>query len=149
MTFDEKSVRTRIQLIAGYLEELELLRRVDLEEILDDVFKYRAAERLQELVIQASIDISRHLLAEFHGISPATNADVFINAAKAGILPIDLANKLSNAGKFRNFLAHQYDKINPLLVVKNVESVCIDFERYLDCIEDYLDSFQENDDTTS
>ncbi|WP_121971065.1 DUF86 domain-containing protein [Leptolyngbya sp. BC1307] len=145
MTFDENSVRSRIQLIAGYLAEMNLLRGMDSEEIFNDVFKYRAVERLHELIIQASIDVNRHCLGELYGIAPTTNADVFVQAAKVGILPPDLAIKLAEASKFRNFLAHQYERIDPFVVIENIESICIDFQRYLDCLENYVSSLQDND----
>jgi uncharacterized protein YutE (UPF0331/DUF86 family) len=145
MTFDEDSVRSRIQLIAGYLEEINLLRGMDFEEISNDVFKYRAAERLHELIIQSSIDVSRHCLVELHSTVPTTNADVFIKTVEVGILPLDLAVKLAEASKFRNFLAHQYGRIDPFLVVESIESICVDFQRYLDCLENYLSSLQDDD----
>ncbi len=145
MTFDENSVRLRIQLIAGYLAEMNLLREMDPEEIFNDVFKYRAAERLHELIIQASIDVNRHCLSELHGMAPTTNADVFIKAAEVDILPPDLAMKLAEASKFRNFLAHHYERIDPFIVVESIESICINFQRYLDCLENYVSSLQDDD----
>lgn len=145
MTFDENSVRSRIQLIAGYLAEMNLLRGMAPEEIFNDVFKYRATERLHELIIQASIDVNRHCLAELHGMTPTTNADVFIKAAEVDILPPDLAMKLAEASKFRNFLAHHYERIDPFIVIESIESICIDFQRYLDCLENYVSSLQDDD----
>lgn len=145
MTFDENSIHSRIQLIAGYLAEMNLLRGIDFEEISSDVFKYRAAERLHELIIQASLDTGRHCLVELHNLVPTTNADVFIQAAQVGILPSDLAIRLAEASKFRNFLAHQYGRIDPFIVVENIESICIDFQRYLDCLENYVSSLQDAD----
>ncbi|MBE9063444.1 DUF86 domain-containing protein [cf. Phormidesmis sp. LEGE 11477] len=140
MTFDQNSVRSRIRLIAGYLLEMDLLRSMELEEILDDVFKYRAAERLQELIIQASIDTNRYILTGLYDKRTKTNADVFIDAEKVGILPLDLAERLAKASGLRNFLAHQYEKINPLIVVESIESICVDFQLYLVCIENYVNS---------
>ena len=147
MTLDENSVRLRIQLIASYLAEMNLLRAIDAEDILNDVFKYRATERLQELTIQASIDISRYLLNELHNARPSTNAGVFIEAARASILPSDLAKRLAEASKLKNFLAHQYEKIDPLIVIESIESICIDFQQYLDCLNNYLTSLTEDDGT--
>lgn len=54
MTFNKVSVITRLNLIVDYLDELDLLRNLSVDEICDDIFKYRAAERLQELIIQVS-----------------------------------------------------------------------------------------------
>ena len=58
------SIQAKLDLIADYLNELEPLASLSMNEIICDVYKYRAAERLQELIIQASLDIGRHLLKE-------------------------------------------------------------------------------------
>lgn len=96
--------------MADYLEELDLLKDLSADEVCNDIFKYRTAERLQELIIQVSLDINRHLLAELYQINPKTNSEVFLESGRTGLLPQELAEKLVKAGKFRNLLAHQYEK---------------------------------------
>ena len=44
-------------------------------------------------------------------------------------------------------LAHQYEKIDPLIVVESIEPICIDFQQYLDCLNKYLTSLADDDDT--
>jgi uncharacterized protein YutE (UPF0331/DUF86 family) len=135
--------------MADYLGELELLQNLSVDEILDDVFKYRAAERLQELIIQTSLDINRHLLTEVHQITPETNADVFLESGRVGLLPQELAKRLVEAGKFRNLLAHQYEKIDARIVVQNIQLTLMDYPIYLDFLNRYLNTLEDNHDTES
>lgn len=149
MTFNRASIQTRLNLMADYLGELELLQNLSVDEILDDVFKYRAAERLQELIIQTSLDINRHLLTEVHQITPETNADVFLESGRVGLLPQELAKRLVEAGKFRNLLAHQYEKIDARIVVQNIQLTLMDYPIYLDFLNRYLNTLEDNHDTES
>jgi len=143
MTLDFASVQIKLNLIADYLGELRALEPFSLDEILEDLFKYRTAERLLELIIQASLDINRHLLKELYQIEPTTNADIFIQSVQTGILPSKIGLKLSDAAKFRNVLAHLYDKINPRKVVENINPILQDYRVYIDCINDYLESLED------
>jgi uncharacterized protein YutE (UPF0331/DUF86 family) len=140
MTLDAGSIQTKLRLIADYLDELKTLEVFSLDEILEDMFKYRTAERLLEIIIQASLDINRHLLKEIHQIEPQTNADVFIESIEVGILSEEMGAKLSEAAKLRNVLAHLYDKIDPRKVVVSIAPVLQDFSAYIDQINNYLES---------
>ena len=142
MMLDAVSVQTKLRLIADYLDELKTLEVFSLDEILEDLFKYRTAERLLELIIQASLDINRHLLKEIHQLEPQTNADVFLTSIEVGILSEAMGLKLSEAAKLRNVLAHLYDKIDPRKVVVNIARVLQDFPAYIDQINNYLESLE-------
>lgn len=145
MTVDLASAQIRLNSIADYLSELKLLDGFSSDEILGDVYKYRATERLLEIIIQASLDISRHLLKEVYQLEPKTNSDVFIASISVGILPKELGVKLSKAAKFRNVLAHQQTKIELQKVIENIQPVLRDYPIYIDLINNYLDSLEVDD----
>jgi uncharacterized protein YutE (UPF0331/DUF86 family) len=146
MTLDIASIQIKLDLIADYLDELKTLAAFRLDEILDDMFKYRTAERLLELIIQASLDVNRHLLKEIYQLEPNANAEVFLKSIEVGILPKQIGAKLSEAAKFRNVLAHLYDKIDPQKVVENISSILQDYPIYIDCLNSYLESLEVNND---
>jgi uncharacterized protein YutE (UPF0331/DUF86 family) len=139
MTLDAASVQTKLRLIADYLDELKTLEVFSLDQILEDVFRYRTAERLLEIIIQASLDINRHLLKEIHQLEPQTNADVFIVSIEVGIVSDEMGVKLSEAAKLRNVLAHLYDKIEPQQVVVSIAPALQDFSSYIEQINNYLE----------
>ncbi len=150
MSLKVVSIQAKLDLIADYLNELEPLATLNVSEIMGDVYKYRAAERLQELIIQASLDISRHLLKEQHQLDPKENANVFLELARLNVIPSDLGELLAKAASFRNVLVHIYESINPEIVVDNIPLILRDFPEFSSCIYDYLDSLEvSNDDTES
>lgn len=142
MTLNSVSVQTKLRFIADYLGELKTLEEFSLDEILADVFKYRSTERLLELIIQASLDVNRHLLKEVHRLEPRTDEEVFIASIEVGILSEEIGVKLSKAAKFRNVLAHLYDKIDPQKVVVNIAPVLQDYPTYISQISNYLESLE-------
>lgn len=145
MSLKVGSIQAKLNLIADYSGELQPLALLSKNQIISDVYKYRAAERLQELIIQASLDIGRHILKELYHLDPKENASVFLELIKAGILPQDLGRLLAEAASFRNVLVHLYDKINPNKVVGNIPLVLRAFPAFSDCIQDFLDSLGASD----
>ena len=144
------SIRARLDLIADYLQELQPLAALDKDQIISDVYKYRTTERLEELIIQASLDIARHILKEQYKIDPKENSNVFLELARVGIIESDSGIKLSEAGSFRNVLAHLYEKIDPEKVVENISLVLRYFSDFSEALDIYLDSLEGvNDDTES
>ena len=148
MALNRESIQIRLSLMADYLNELSLLEDSSVDEICNDIFKYRAAERLQELIIQVSLDINRHLLVELYQINPKNNSDIFLKAGEAGIISQRLSKRLAKAGKFRNLLAHQYEKIDARTVASNVRLVLADYRIYIERLSHYLNNIGESDDTT-
>ncbi|MCU0551403.1 MAG: DUF86 domain-containing protein [Leptolyngbya sp. Prado105] len=149
MTFDLNSIEVRLDLIAGYLTELSQLTAFTSDEILADFYKYRTTERLLELIIQASLDINRHLLKEIRQIEPTTNADAFTEAIRVGILPEALGSRLVKAAGLRNRLAHRYEQIDPEIVIEAIQPTLTDYPTYIRAINAYLDSLEVDDDAES
>lgn len=147
MTLDIPSIQLKLDLIACYLEELKILENFTSEEIMGDIFKYRTMERLLEIIIQASLDINRNLLKETYRLEPSTNADVFLASITSGILSKNIGTKLAEAAKFRNLLAHLYDKVIPEKVYEVFCKVLTDYPEYLAEVEDYLTSLEQTNDT--
>lgn len=148
MVLNRESIQVRLSLMADYLNELGLLEDLSVDEICSDIFKYRAAERLQELIIQTSLDINRHLLTELHQINPKSNSDSFLEVGKVGLISQALSQRLAKAGKFRNLLAHQYEKIDARIVASNVRLVLADYRIYVERLNHYLDDLGDFDVTT-
>ncbi|MCA9897289.1 MAG: DUF86 domain-containing protein, partial [Anaerolineales bacterium] len=93
-----------------------LLRKLSyLRQLLHDLTPYKDAtfdeveaehyklERLMELLVMAASDILHHLLAE-RGITAVSYKSAFQLAAKEGMLPAELSDRLQNAASMRNVL---------------------------------------------
>jgi len=58
--------------------------------------------------IQASIDIANHLIAASSSRRPETYRESFAILSEMGVIPGDLAARLSDLAGFRNVLVHLY-----------------------------------------
>jgi uncharacterized protein YutE (UPF0331/DUF86 family) len=146
VTLNLPSVRTKLNYIVRCLGELQTLEKFTVDEILGDIYKYRSTERLLELIIQASLDINKHLLKEIYQKAPVDNADVFTESIRHEIIPDHLGYILTQAAKFRNLLAHNYVKVDPEQVVSYIEIALTDYPTYVQCINQYLDTLETKHD---
>ena len=143
MTVDIDACILRLKWIADYLEELQEIGAYGSEAILNNRSHYRGVERLEEIIIQASLDLNRHLLKEVHQSQPNENVDVFIQSARVGILSNNLGSKLSEVAKFRNVLAHLYGKVDPNKVVQYIPDILTDYAHYMSEVQAYLSSIED------
>jgi uncharacterized protein YutE (UPF0331/DUF86 family) len=149
MTIDINSVHRRLEFILDYLNEIKPLASISLDEFLHNRYLLRAAERLLEITIQAAIDINNHLLKELSQTSKQSNADVFLKLSRLGVITPELAQLLSESGKFRNRLAHRYDDVDPEIVFSVINEVLEQYPLYVEQVENFMDSLEENDNAES
>jgi uncharacterized protein YutE (UPF0331/DUF86 family) len=73
----------------------------------DEAVQDRAARNAQ-LLAQACADIALHILAASGAAAPETYAEALTALGTTGIVPADLAARLSGAVRLRNILVHAY-----------------------------------------
>jgi uncharacterized protein YutE (UPF0331/DUF86 family) len=143
MNLDIKTTRYRLNLILNYLDELKPLAAMTLDEFLQNRYGKRAAERILEITIQAAIDINNHLVTQVGQVSGRSNADLFLELSRIGSITSDLSIQLSESGKFRNRLAHQYDKVDPAIVFDALSEALEQYPLYVQQVSNFLDSIGE------
>lgn len=102
--------------IEKYLNELELIIPEFLDDYLDSLEKKLATERAFEKVIEAINDLAILFLKQKRLELPYESTKAFEIMASRNIISPELAFNLRQAIGMRNFLVHQYDKINDELV---------------------------------
>lgn len=118
-----------------YLADLSPHAGKSAEQILDDRYE---VERLLELLVQVSVDIVSHELAE-RGKTPDSYRGAFLSAHREGLLPADLAERLADAAGLRNVLVHLYEEIDYEIVAGSIEEVLRDFGLFLELYAARLD----------
>lgn len=68
--------------------------------------------------------------------TPQTYAEAFDILGERGILPAEFAFSFAAIAGFRNFLAHDYEKIDGMVICAEVMQRLEDVERYLQYIEE-------------
>ncbi len=126
-----------------------LLRKlIYLRQLLNDLSPYREAsraqveaehyklERLLELLVMAASDILHHLLAE-HGETPISYKSAFQLAAREGLLPQELSERLQDAASMRNILVHMYEEIDYAILHQSIPAALEDFAQFVAIFSDY------------
>ncbi|MEX0269381.1 DUF86 domain-containing protein [Leptolyngbyaceae cyanobacterium UHCC 1019] len=149
MTLDFDSVRLRLALILDYLDEIEPLASMSLEDFLSSRYMQRAAERLLEITVQAAIDINNHLLKEQFGFPIPSNAIRFQELSRYGVISGELANQLANSGRLRNRLAHRYYEIDYEILFAILSKILVDYPLYAQQVENFIGLLEANHDAES
>lgn len=126
-----------------------LLRKLNyLRQLLTDLSPYRDAtldevevehyklERLLELLVMAASDILHHLLAE-RGETAVSYKSAFQLAAKEGMIPTELSDRLQNAASMRNVLVHMYEDIDYEILHQSIPTALEDFTQFVSIFADY------------
>jgi uncharacterized protein YutE (UPF0331/DUF86 family) len=132
-------VRRKLAHLDRYLGELEAHRRIGLEEYLAAAGPRRAVERLIQLIVETAIDINVHVATELEGQPPTDYRRSFSAAARLGLLPPDLAERLAPAAGLRNALVHDYADIDDARVHAAIPLVLDGFREYAHAVQAWLD----------
>ena len=112
----EERIKDKVEEIEGLLSELNEIRVDSIEEYLDDVKTRAACERYFEKIVEAIMDLSFFVIREKELKMPEEDEGALKILAGAGIIDENLYSRLSNAKGMRNFIIHQYEKIDDELV---------------------------------
>jgi uncharacterized protein YutE (UPF0331/DUF86 family) len=125
-------IENKISAIRRYLGLLELYKNCKAEELASDPTIRGAVERYLYLVAQAAIDLAEALIAFKNLRKPTTLGESFDILEEADIIPSSLKENLVKMVGFRNFLAHDYEKIDYEIVVNVLHNRLGDIERFIE-----------------
>ncbi len=92
--------------------------------------------------VQLCVDIGAHLVSTLDNPPPSTMGQTFDILAQAGMIDLDLANKMKKAVGFRNLAVHHYDDINWAIVYAIARYHLTDFEAFAKAVINYGDGLQ-------
>jgi len=102
----------RLGRLERLLRSLRSLASVDRTAFLADEALQAQAERWMHLVVECSIDLANHLIADRAWKSPSTNRETFQVLADNGVLEPELARRMEGWAGLRNILVHLYLEID-------------------------------------
>ena len=98
----------------------------------------RIIERTLQMMIETCLDIAGHIIADEEFRAPDSYADMFRILQEKGILKNTQFQALEKMAKFRNVIVHQYEEIDPEIVVSILNNNLWDFQEFRDAITAYL-----------
>ncbi len=128
----EEKMDDKIKEIEIFLEELESSLPSDFENYKSD-YKIKAiCERYFEKIIEAVVDLAFIFIKEKKFGLPEEDIQAFEILVENEVISKTLALKLKDAKGMRNFIAHQYGKINDELVFHAVtEELIPDIKEFI------------------
>jgi uncharacterized protein YutE (UPF0331/DUF86 family) len=123
-------IAQKLQTLDKVLGELRSLGQVSAAELREDWRTRRAVERDLQVLVEVVIDVCQRLIA-LAGQAPApTGADAVARCVGMGALSDDDAYR--QMVRFRNFVAHRYERIDVDVLVGVVNDRLPDFEQFRD-----------------
>jgi len=135
---DKTLVLRKLSDLDTYLAQVTEYASIGLEAYKSDWKTQRIVERTLQLAVEACVDIASHIISDMACRVPTTYADTFRVLEENGILDSGLCESLVNMCKFRNIIVHEYDKVDPGIVVNILKNRLVDFERYRERILGFL-----------
>jgi uncharacterized protein YutE (UPF0331/DUF86 family) len=140
---DKLLIGRKLVQIDTYLKQIGNFSRISLNRYKIDWKTQRIVERTLHILIEACVDIANHIISDQEMRLPTGYADTFKVLMENKVIGKNLCGILEKMAKFRNVVVHQYETIDPTIVVSILHRDLRDFEKYKKAIIKYLSS-QEN-----
>ncbi len=125
--------------LRDYTEKLRPFRARSESEITADYTALWAVERGMQLAAQCVLDICNHIVSEVATERPANYRELILTAGRLGLMPEEFARPLSGLAGFRNVLVHEYAKVDPSEVYRNLTEGLPDLDRFADYVRQFLE----------
>ncbi len=127
---DQVRVLSKLEELTGYLAELRAVLPEDKEQYQASAIK-RACERLIQLCVECTIDISKKLVIGRRLGIPNDEIDLFEKLKTANVFSEAMLVKLKAMRGLRNVLVHEYTDIDDDRVYEILQHHLDDFEQFI------------------
>ncbi len=117
-----------------YLGQLKEFSGISVTAYKKDWKTQRIVERTLQILIELCIDISNHIISDREMRLPTGYADSFKVLMESRIISKSLSSSMEKMAKFRNIVVHQYEKIDPAIVVTIMHKNLKDFDKFKQAI---------------
>ena len=135
---DKLLIGRNLVVMETYLSQVREFSKISLAVYKSDWKTQRIIERTLQILIEVCIDIANHIISDKRMRLPTGYADTFQVLMENRVIGKDLFGSLDKMARFRNVVVHQYEKIDPAIVVSILRKKLGDFENYKKAITQYL-----------
>ncbi len=121
-----------------YLHQVREFSRISAPAYDRDWKTQRIVERTLQILVEVCMDIANHIISDQGMRLPTGYADTFRVLAENKVISRKLSGTMEKMAKFRNVIVHQYEKIDPAIVVSILRRNLGNFEKYKNAIIKYL-----------
>lgn len=135
---DTATVQAKLRLIRELLDDLDSAGEITGDRLRQDRLLRHAVERMLTQVVDLAVSANSHVVAARLGRAPNSYRQSFLDAAEAGSLPQELAERLAPAVGMRNLLVHDYATIDLDRVAAAVPAALVDVSEYVHALARWL-----------
>ncbi len=127
-------VRARALAIRQQLETIERYASLPDEQFWEDERNLATVKLAMIQMFQDAADLCNHLSVRMASRAPSSYPECFEILGEIGVLPSDLAERLTRMMRFRNLLVHQYSEVDNQRVLEYARTRTGDLEAFLHAI---------------
>jgi len=135
---DKLLIGRKLARMDTYLSQIREFSKISGKEYDKNWKTQRIVERTLQILVEECIDIANHIIADEDLRLPVGYADAFQVLMENRIIKKKLSATMEKMAKFRNVIIHQYEKIDPRIVLAILHKKLADFDRYKKAIIQYL-----------
>jgi uncharacterized protein YutE (UPF0331/DUF86 family) len=135
---DKTFVLRKIAALDEYLGQIREYESIAVDEYRNDWKTQRIVERTLQMMIETCLDISGHIISDANFSVPQTYVDMFRVLAANHVLDESRLDGFEKMARFRNIVVHDYEKIDPEIVVGILRRHLSDFVLFKESILQYL-----------
>jgi len=135
---DKALMGRKIAQVEMYLGQIREYSKVSLTSYKREWKTQRIVERTLQILVELCIDMANHIISDEKMRLPEGYADTFKVLMENAVIDRRLWRRMEKMAKFRNVIVHQYEKIDPAIVVSILHKNLADFEKYKKAIVKFL-----------
>ena len=135
---DKTFVLKKIAALDEVLGQIREYEQITVDAYRDDWKTQRIVERTLQMMIETCLDISGHIISDANLSVPETDADMFRVLAANHVLDPSRLDAFEMMARFRNVVVHDYEKIDPEIVVGVLRNNLSDVVLFKESILRYL-----------
>jgi len=135
---DKTLILRKLSTLDEYLRQIGEYASITPTAYTDNWKVQRIVERTLQMMIETCLDIGGHIISDENLRIPETYVDVFRIMVENGILSGSHLDSFKKMARFRNIVVHDYEKIDPEIVVGILRNNLPDFEAFKRSVIVYL-----------
>ncbi|OIO28124.1 MAG: antitoxin [Candidatus Hydrogenedentes bacterium CG07_land_8_20_14_0_80_42_17] len=135
---DVDLIKKKLVQLREYKKQINEFKNITLNQYTNDWKTQRTIERTLQIMVESCLDIANHIISDSSFRLPNNSADTFRILSENKILPNKLMNELIRMVQFRNFIVHNYERIDGSIVTNILKKKLIVFDKFSLQIIKYL-----------
>lgn len=141
---DRTLILRKLANLDEYRKQLDEYAEISTEDYEENWKTQRIVDRTLQISVETCLDIAGHIISDEELRVPESYGDMFKILADSNILENSLFNSLAKMTKFRNVIVHQYEKVDPEIVIGILRKNLNDFSLFKGAIVRYLKTQEED-----